>query len=117
MSYLICILCALIFVAYIMIVHFRFPNKQINLIDRSLTGLLIFVFLIRFMCFKDAQIYGDTDYFINISQVKNGLINPALGIISDFLIWFEITCILFICMRPFYHFRLIKYLVDRKSVV
>lgn len=116
MSYLISIVCAFIFVAYIMIVHFRFPNKQINLIDRSLTGLLIFVFLIRFMCFKDAQIYGDTDYFINISQVKNGLINPVLGIISNFFIWFEITCILFICMRPFYHFRLIKYLVKFVSL-
>ena len=116
MSYLIGIICALVFVIYIMIVHFRFPNKQINFIDRALSILLIVIFLMRFMCFKDAQIYGDTDYFINITQVKDGLINPALGIISNFLIWFEITCLLFICMRPFYHFRLIKYLVKFVSL-
>ena len=55
MSYLIGIICALVFVIYIMIVHFRFPNKQINFIDRALSVLLIVIFLMRFMCFKDAQ--------------------------------------------------------------
>ena len=87
MSYLIGIICALVFVIYIMVVHFRFPNKQINFIDRALSILLIVIFLMRFMCFKDAQIYGDTDYFINIIKYFHITFDLSEIILGEIIFW------------------------------
>ena len=111
MSYLLVVISLVVFGGIALLVHFLSPNKQNLIVGKILTGLLIVVFIVRFMCFKDVQIFGDTSKFIDLATVLNPLINPAIGIISNFLIWFEITAFLLVAMRPFYHFRTMKYLV------
>ena len=109
MSYLLVVISLVVFGGIALLVHFLSPNKQNLIVGKILTGLLIVVFIVRFMCFKDVQIFGDISKFIDLATVLNPLINPAIGIISNFLIWFEITAFLLVAMRPFYHFRTMKY--------
>lgn len=94
-----------------LLVHFRFPNKQNLIVGKVLTALLIVIFAVRFMSFKDVQIFGENSgIFINYAHSTGGPVAPFWGIVADFLIWFELTAVLLIMMRPFYHFRTIKYL-------
>jgi len=110
MSYLLVAISLIVFGGIALLVHFLFPNKQNLIVGKILTSFLIVIFIVRFMCFKDVQIFGDTSKFTNITETINFPINPVLGVIADFLIWFEITAILLVTMRPFYHFRTMKYL-------
>ena len=116
MYYLLAIGTLLLMAGLIVLMRFKFVSKEKLVFEKIITFLLIGVFIVRFMCYKDIQASGNeeiinmfTDYAHSVSELKP--FSPFIGITANLLMWFELTAIIVLFLRAFFDFKTAKNLV------
>ena len=102
MYYLILAITLAIFLGTILLVHYKFPKLQKLIVERIMVFVLIAVFAVRFMSFKDVQFNSDN---FPIYASFGGPMNGFLNTIGNLCMWFEITAMLMVLLRPWTHFK------------
>ena len=102
MYYFILIGAIVIFLGSILLVHFCFPQKEKLIVERILVFILIAIFAVRFMSYKDVQF--DSDYY-EIYGSFGGRMNGFLNTIGNLCLWLEVTAALMVFLRPWSRFK------------
>ncbi len=112
MQFLLYIILAITLLAFglvVLLAKFNFPKSQHILIERVLVFVLIAVFAVRYIGFKDVHL--DSGNYLAFSSFDGPLGNPFLDTIANLAIWIEITAIIGVFLRPFFHFKTIKWFI------
>ena len=108
MYYLILVGAIAMFLGGTFLVHRLFPSKEKLIVEKILVYVLIGIFIVRFMCFKDVQFESSNyDTFASFGGPMNGFLNT----VGNLCIWFEITAALMVLLRPFVGFKTAKFYV------
>ena len=110
MYYLLLGISFLIIGGLIALMHFRFASKEKLVVERILIYVLIAIFIVRFMCYKDYQISSAKieAIFTNYAHSTGGPLSPFMGITANLLMWFELSAILILLLRAFFNFKTAK---------
>ena len=102
MYYLIFLAAFLIFLGVILVVQYKFPKYEKLIVERIIVFILIAIFAVRFMSYKDVQ-FDSANYGMFASF--GGPMNKLLNILGNLCLWFEITAALMVFLRPWSHFK------------
>ena len=103
--YLILFTSFVIFYGAIQYIKTFLSQEKVKLIvERIFVFVLIAVFAVRFISYKDVQYYESYVLF-------GGPMNPFLNTIGNLCLWFETTAALMILLRPWSHFKTAKFYV------
>ena len=96
MKYLLLLASLILFGGTIAVAHFFFPKKEKLIIERILIGIVMAIFVVRFVCYDDIQwIDGWQQYQkLNIGQ------NKFLAVMGELCIWLIVPANLFLFLRP-----------------
>ena len=108
MYYFILIGTIIVFLGTVFVVHRFFPNKQKLIVEQIMIYVLIAIFAVRFMCYKDVQF--DSNNYQTFASF-GGPMNPFLNAIGNICMWLEITAALMVLLRPWAHFKTAKFYV------
>ena len=110
MYYLLFAISFLVIGGLIALMHFKFASKEKLVVERIIIYVLIAIFIVRFMCYKDYQISSKEieSIFTNYAHSTDGPLSPLMGITSNLLIWFELSAILILLLRAFFNFKTAK---------
>ena len=84
----------------------KFNNNKLKLFERILTFILIAVSLTRFFT-NEALLSHCVDYIDSINKPYSNFV----GIFSALLIWLNISIVILIILRSFYHFKVLNNIV------
>ena len=84
----------------------KFKNNKLKLFERILTFILIAVSLTRFFT-NEALLSHCVDYIDSINKPYSNFV----GIFSALLIWLNISIVILIILRSFYHFKVLNNIV------
>ena len=84
----------------------KFNNNKLQLFERILTFILIAVSLTRFFT-NEALLSHCVDYIDSINKPYSNFV----GIFSALLIWLNISIVILIILRSFYHFKVLNNIV------
>ena len=84
----------------------KFNNNKLKLFERILTFILIAVSLTRFFT-NEALLSHCVDYIDSINKPYSNFV----GIFSALLIWLNISVVILIILRSFYHFKVLNNIV------
>ena len=84
----------------------KFNNNKLKLFERILTFILIAVSLTRFFT-NEALLSHCVDYIDSINKPYSNFV----GIFSALLIWLDISVVILIILRSFYHFKVLNNIV------
>ena len=108
MYYLILALTLLVFLGVILLVHYKFKKFEKLIIERIMVFVLIAVFAVRFMSYKDVQFESSNfSYFSSFGGPMNGFLNT----IGNFCLWLEITAAIMVFLKPWSHFKTASFYV------
>ena len=108
MYYFILAVTLLAFLGIILLVHYKFPKKQTLIVERIMVFILMAVFAVRFMSYKDVQFDSDNfEAFAHFGGPMNGFLNT----IGNLCLWLEITAVLMVFLRPWNHFKTASFYV------
>ena len=94
-----------IFFSAILLIKKFLPEEKVKLIvERIFVYVLIAVFAVRFMCYKDVQ-YDFPYTFLG------GPFNPFINLVGNLCLWLEITAAIMVFLRPWSHFKTAKFYV------
>ncbi|MCH5180541.1 MAG: YwaF family protein [Erysipelotrichales bacterium] len=110
MYYLLFAISFLLISGLIALTHFKFASKEKLIVERIIPYVLIAIFIVRFMCYKDIQASGGKigEIFTDYAHSTNGPLSPFLGITANLIMWLEISAILILLLRPFFNFKTAK---------
>ncbi len=83
-----------------------FVNKRKLLFEHILTYILMAVFAVRYFSYTEVQ---GIDENFSIYAYFGGTMSTPLNILGNFAIWFELTALLILFLRPNYHFKTMKW--------
>ena len=109
MYYLILLASIVLFYGTIRLVKtFVSKEKAKIIIERVMVFVLMAIFVVRFMSFKDVQFKNENySFFGNFG----GPMNPFFNLIGNLSVWFEVTAALMVFLRPWSHFKTAKFYV------
>ena len=108
MYYLIFLAAFLIFLGTILVVQYKFPKREKLIVERIIIFILLAVFIVRFMSYKDVQFQSENySVFAKFGGPMNGLLNT----LGNLCMWFEITAALMVFLRPWSHFKTASFYV------
>ena len=89
---------------------FFLPRKQRPLMEKIFACVFAAIFAVRLMCFKDIQVYSSV-YESGYFAIGGGPFEiKFFNYLGEFSIWFELTAMLIILMRPFFPYRLNRHM-------
>ena len=106
MYYLILAVSLLIFLGTVLLVHYKFPKLQKLIVERIMVFVLIAIFVVRFMSYNDVQ-FMDANFAIY--GFFGGPMNGFLNTVGNLSMWFEITAMLMVLLRPWSYFKTAKF--------
>ena len=107
--YLILFGSAALFLGAIMLAKRFLPEQKAKLvIERIIVFVLMAIFAVRFMSFKDVQ-FRRVNY--TTFAFLGGPMNPFFNLIGNLCLWFEVTAALMVFLRPWSHFKTAKFYV------
>ena len=106
MYYLIFAVTLLIFLGTILLVHYKFPKLQKLIVERIMAFVLMAIFVVRFMSYKDVQ-FMDANFELYGSF--GGPMNGFLNTIGNLCMWLEVTAMLMVLLRPWSYFKTAKF--------
>ncbi len=106
MYYLILAVSLLIFLGITLLVHYKFPKLQKLIVERIMVFVLIAIFIVRFMSYNDVQ-FVDANF--EMYGFFGGPMNGFLNTIGNLCMWFEITAMLMVLLRPWSYFKTAKF--------
>ena len=100
----------LVFTGVEFLIHKFFSSKEHLIVERIFVVILIAVYLVRFMSAQDIAVSSDaiTRLFENFGGVNNNGFFNFIGMMS---VWFEMTAMLFLLLRPFTPIKTAKWYV------
>ncbi len=108
MIYLILVASFLLFGLLVLLFSFNFPKAKHIAVERVMVFSLIGLFFFRYFSFVDVQTRMDNyQYFYNFG----GPLSPFLNTVGNLAIWVEITGLLILLLRPFFHFKTAKWFI------
>lgn len=109
MYYLLFAISLLLILGVTTLIRFKFPAKQKIINERILFYIFIALVIARFMSFKDYQISeAGAEVFSNYLANSEGPLSHFTAVTANLLIWFELSAVLILCLRPFYDFKTAK---------
>ena len=109
MYYLILLASIVLFYGTIRLVKaFLSKEKAKIIIERVMVFVLMAIFVVRFMSFKDVQFKNENySFFGNFG----GPMNPFFNLVGNLCAWLEVTAALMVFLRPWSHFKTAKFYV------
>ena len=91
---------------YYLIFHYKFPKLQKLIVERIMAFVLMAIFVVRFMSYKDVQ-FMDANFvfFSSFGGPMNGFLNT----IGNLCMWLEVTAMLMVLLRPWSYFKTAKF--------
>ena len=91
-----------------MAIRYFLPDYEKIINKRVIPFMLMGLFFVRFICYQCPQL---VEYNFSDWSFYHGPMNGFLNTIGQLDIWFEITAVLFLLMRPFFGFKTAKWYV------
>ena len=106
--YLVALSSLILFSGITLLIHFFLPKHEKLINERIIPGILMALFAARFMSYHCPQI---EQWAINDWSLYKGPMNGFLNTIGQLCIWFEISAVLMLLLRPFFGFKIAKWYV------